>query len=148
MLLMLLAQATYFFRVDLAARLPSIKPALIEYCQLLDCSVPLPQKTNLLSIESSGLEADPAHQDQITLNALLRNRASYAQAFPSMELTLNDMQDKPVARRVFHPADYLPRSENETTGLPPNHEINLKLHLNTSNLRPVCYRLMLVNSND
>jgi len=148
LLLALLAQAAYFFRADLAARLPALKPALIGYCKLLKCSVPLPQKTALLNIESSGLEADPAHEDQIILNALLRNRAPYAQAFPSLELTLNDTQDKPIARRVFRPADYLPPAENETTGLLPNHEINLKLHLNTANLKPVGYRLMLVYSNN
>ena len=148
LLLLLFAQATYQFRVEIAARLPGLKPTLVRYCQLIKCSVPLPQKIDLMNIESSGLEADPAHDDQITLNVLLRNRAAYTQGFPSLELTLNDTQDKPVARRLFRPADYLPRSENEKTGLLPNHEINLKLHLNTANLRPVGYRLMLVNSNN
>ena len=50
----------YFFRVDLAAQLPALKPALIGYCRILKCTVPLPQHTDLISIESSGLEADPA----------------------------------------------------------------------------------------
>jgi predicted Zn finger-like uncharacterized protein len=148
LLLALLAQSAYFFRTELAARLPDLKPALIGYCKLLNCSVPLPQKSELMSIESSGLEADPAHENQIILNALLRNRALFAQAFPSLELTLNDTQDKPIARRMFRPADYLPPSENEKTGLLPNREISLKLHLNTTSLKPVGYRLMLVYSNN
>ena len=135
-------------RTDLAARLPSLKPALVGYCRLLKCSVPLPQKAELLSIESSGLEADPARENQIILNALLRNRATFTQAFPSLELTLNDAQDKPVARRVFRPADYLPLAENEKSGLLPNREIIIRLHLNTANLNPVGYRLMLVDSNN
>lgn len=147
-LLALLAQSAYFFRVELATRLPALKPALVGYCTLLDCSVPLPQIPDLLSIESSGLEADPAHEGQIILNALLRNRARFAQAFPSLELTLNDTQDQPIARRVFSPADYLPRTENEATGLLPNQEINLKLHLSTASLKPVGYRLMLVFPNN
>jgi predicted Zn finger-like uncharacterized protein len=146
LLLALLAQFAYFFRVDLATRLPALKPTLISYCKLLDCSVPLPQQTEQLSIESSGLEADPENDDQIILNVLLRNRALFAQAFPSLELTLNDTQDQPIARRVFRPADYLSPSENEKTGLLPNQEISLKLHLNTSSLKPVGYRLMLVPS--
>jgi predicted Zn finger-like uncharacterized protein len=148
LLLALFAQSAYFFRVDLATRLPALKPALVGYCKLLDCSVPLPQQTELLSIESSGLEADPTHEDQIILNALLRNRAHFAQAFPSLELTLNDAQDQPIARRVFRPADYLPPSENEKTGLLSNQEISLKLHLNTTSLKPVGYRLMLVSASN
>jgi predicted Zn finger-like uncharacterized protein len=143
--LALIAQAAYFFRADLAAHLPILKSALINYCRLLKCDLPLPLNSDLLSIESSGLEADPLHQNQITLHALLRNRAPYTQAYPGLELTLNDAQDKPVARRIFHPADYLPRTESEITGLLPNHEVNLNLHLNIANLKPVGYRLMLID---
>ncbi|MBI1887399.1 MAG: zinc-ribbon domain-containing protein [Nitrosomonadales bacterium] len=144
LLLVLIAQAAYFFRVDLAARLPVLKPALVSYCQLLKCTVPLPQNTDLMSIESSNLEADPAHENQIVLNVLLRNRASYAQAFPNLELTLNDTQDNALARRVFRPADYLPPLESETLGLLPQHEISVRLYLETADLRPTGYRLALL----
>ena len=96
-----------------------------------------------MSIESSDLEADPTHVNQITLNALLRNRAPYAQAFPNLELTLNDTQDKPLARRIFKPKDYLPPLESEQTGLLPNRELSVKLYLNTADLRPIGYRLVL-----
>lgn len=141
LLLVLIAQAAYFFRIELAARLPGLKPALVGYCGLLQCSVPLPQKPELMSIESSGLEADPASENHITLSALLRNHASYTQAFPNLELTLNDSQDKPLARRTFRPSEYLPPSENETAGLRPNRELSIKLRLNTTDIKPMGYRL-------
>ena len=144
LLLVLIAQAAYFFRVDLAARLPGLKPVLVSYCQLLKCTVPLPQSTDLMSIESSNLEADPAHENLIVLNVLLRNRAPYSQAFPNLELTLNDTQDNALARRVFRPADYLPQLESETLGLLPQHEISVRLHLETADLRPTGYRLALL----
>lgn len=140
-ILLLVAQSAYFLRVDFAARLPAVKPALINYCQLLGCSVPYPQKSALISIESSSLDADPTRENQITLNALLRNRASFDQAFPSLSLTLNDNQDKPLARRLFTPAEYLPADENEKSGFRGNHEINIKLPLYTGELRPVGYQL-------
>lgn len=146
-LFVLVGQAAYFFRIDLAARLPPLKPALIGYCQLLKCAVPLPQRSELMSIESSDLEADPALENQITLNALLRNRATFSQAFPHLELTLNDTQDKPLARRVFKPADYLPPLESENFGLLPNHELGIKLHLDVTNLEPTGYRLVLFYPN-
>jgi predicted Zn finger-like uncharacterized protein len=146
LLIILLAQAAYYFRVDLAARLPGMKPALVSYCLMLKCSLPLPQHTDLIDIESSDLEADPANDNQITLNALLRNRALYAQAFPNLELTLNDTQDKPLARRIFMPADYLPPAANQATGLLSNHELGIKLRLNTTGLKPSGYRLVLLYS--
>lgn len=141
--LLLCAQALYFFRIELGARLPGVKPALVSYCKLLNCTVPLPQNADLMSIESSELEADPTHENQITLVALLRNRASHAQAFPSLELSLNDINDKVLARRTFKPADYLPPNESEAIGLKPNHELNIRLGLDTSDLRPMGYRLAL-----
>ncbi len=143
LLLLLLAQAVHFFRIDLAARQPRLKPVLTGYCKLLGCSVPLPQRADLMSIESSDLEADPAHANQITLNALLHNRAPYPQAFPHLELTLNDTQDKPLARRIFRPKDYLPPLENEQAGLLANHEISVRLYLSTADIRPTGYRLVL-----
>jgi predicted Zn finger-like uncharacterized protein len=144
LMLILVAQAAYWFRVDLAARLPVLKPALLNYCQILKCAMPLPQHTDLIDIESSELQADPANENHITLNTLLRNRAAYAQAFPNLELTLNDSQDQPVARHIFTPADYLPPSESPALGLLSNHELGLKLHLDTANLKPSGYRLVLL----
>lgn len=143
MLLLLLTQATLFFRVDIAARFPAVKPALASICQLFNCSIPLPKNTNLISIESSNLEAHPTFENQITLFALIRNHAAYAQAYPNLELTISDSNDRPLARRKFSPTDYLSPRENEQHGLLANHELNIQLRLNTTSLKPSGYRLAL-----
>ena len=141
--LALLAQAAYFFRVELAAQLPGLKPLLAQYCSLLGCTVELPQKADLMSIESSELESDPSQNNLITLRALLHNRATFAQGYPSLELTLTDLQDKTVARRVFHPADYLKAGNEVPKGLAANRELEIALHLDTADLKPTGYRLFL-----
>jgi len=143
LLLLLLAQAAYFFRVELAARLPGLKPALVAYCGLLDCQVTLPRDADRMSIDSSDLEADPDHANAITLTAVLRNHAPYVQAYPDLELTLNDLNDKPVARRTFRPAEYLQKGSNEKQGLAGGRELNIELHLDTADLKPSGYRLLL-----
>lgn len=143
LLLLLLAQAAYFLRADIAAHFSDMRPALVDACKWIGCTVELPKKNDMMSIESSSLEADANNATVITLTALLRNRADYPLAYPNLELTLNDRQDKPVARRVFKPAEYLPPVENEQTGLQANHEINLKLSLDTGDLSPVGYRLLV-----
>lgn len=143
LLTVLLAQAAYYFRVDLAARMPGLKPALQAYCQLLACSIPLPRKANLVTIESSDMEASPSPASAITLSAILRNRAPYAQAYPNLELTLTDAQDKAVARRFIRPHDYLKPEENEAAGIPAHRETSIKLYLDTTDLKPAGYRLFL-----
>jgi predicted Zn finger-like uncharacterized protein len=141
--IVLLAQATYFFRVELAAYFPGTKLALMSYCKLLNCNISLPQKIEQLSIESSDLESDPKQASVIALNAILRNRATYAQTYPNLELTLTNSMDEALVRRTFSPAEYLKPSEDEKQGLLPNHEIGIKLHLDTADLKPTGYRLFL-----
>ena len=141
--LLLLAQAAYIFRAEIAARQPSLKPLLQQYCEVLDCKIGLPQSNELMSIESSTLEANPNYSRHITLKALLRNRASYPLAYPNLELTLNDRQDSPVARRIFTPSDYLPSKDKVDIGLQANNEANVQLYLDTTDLNPNGYRLVL-----
>ena len=141
--LTLVAQATYFFRVEIGTSLPGLKPLLEDYCALLQCTVALPQKADLVSIESSELESDPNLGNIVTLHALIHNRAPYAQAYPSLELTLTNVQDQPVARRVFRPADYLKAGQDEKQGFPANRDLDIKLHLDTTDLKPSGYRLFL-----
>lgn len=144
LLLLLTAQATYHFRDALAVKLPGLKPLLVELCDRLDCSVELPRDIDLLSIESSELEADAKLVNVITLHALLHNRARYAQAWPSLELTLTDSRDDVIARRTFHPADYLRNEDELESGIGNNREKEIALKLDTTKLRPSGYRLLLL----
>ncbi len=139
----LLAQAAYFFRVDIAARAPGLKPALMAGCEILHCDIPLPQNADLLSLESSDLEADPAQAGIITLSFTLHNRASYVQAYPNVELTLTDSNDAPVGRRSFRPAEYLRNPADEKAGLPAGRENAIRLTLDTTGVNATGYRLFL-----
>lgn len=143
-LMMLIAQAAYFYRVDVAAHHPSLKPALESYCGLLKCEIPLPSYADLITIESSELEAVPDVEARIVLHALLRNRAEYAQAYPHLELTLTDSMDKALARRIFKPTEYLPSSERQDAGMRPNRELAIALELDTTDLKPMGYRMQLL----
>jgi predicted Zn finger-like uncharacterized protein len=142
-LLLGVAQALYFFRVDIAAQLPGLKPVLSNYCELLKCTIPLPEKIEMMSIESSDLEADALQPNVVNLTALLHNRAEFTQACPNLELSLTDMQDRVVARRVFTPAEYLKAGEDPKRGLSSNREMNIQLHLDTFDLKPTGYKLFL-----
>ncbi len=141
--LLLAAQGTYFFRDTLAVKLPGLKPLLVELCNRFDCSIGLPHDVDALSIVSSELEADAKLVNVITLHALLHNRARYSQAWPSLELTLTDSRDDVIARRTFHPSDYLKSKEDMERGIGHNREQEIALKLDTTDLRPSGYRLLL-----
>lgn len=136
-------QGIYFYRVEIAAQLPGLKPLMQQYCSILQCTIALPQKPDLISIESSDLEADPVQANVVTLNAILRNVAPHVQAYPTVQLSLTDLQDKVIARRNFTPVDYLKAGEVEKLGFAANREITVKLPLDTFELKPAGYKLFV-----
>ncbi|SCY67756.1 MJ0042 family finger-like domain-containing protein [Nitrosospira sp. Nl5] len=141
LLVVLAAQATYFYRAELSVLVPDARPYLEQYCELLQCTVPLPQNAALLSIESSEMQADTQRSGFVTLSAAVRNHAPYAQAFPSFELTLTDPQDQPLASHIFSPDAYLEKYMDPAGAIASNQEFNVKLHLNSGDLNAAGYRL-------
>jgi hypothetical protein len=105
--------------------------------------VALPQNIDLIVIESSELQSEPDFPTIVTLRVLLHNRAPYSQGYPSLELTLTDLQDKAIVRRVFHPSDYLKEKISDKQGVLPNRDLEIKLLLDTADLKPSGYRLFL-----
>lgn len=144
-MLALFAQASYFFRSNIAARIPETRPYLEAACARLACDIPLMRSPRLLAIESSDLQAEGRRENVIVLNAVVRNSAPYAQEFPSLELTLTDERDQAVARRVLAPADYLsgPAADMIARGIGPGADAVLRVYIDASGLRAVGYRMYL-----
>lgn len=103
----LLGQGMYYWRHQLSVWLPPIKPLLVAACAQLKCTVGLSTNIEEFSLESNELEALPGAADNYLLSLLMRNNGDLPQAWPYIELTLNDEQQKPVIKRVFRPQDYL-----------------------------------------
>jgi predicted Zn finger-like uncharacterized protein len=143
LMLTLAAQLIYLFRSELAEARPQLRPWLEQACAELGCSVPYPSNIQHWSIESSDLQSDPGQAARMTLIAVLRNRASFTQSYPALELTLTDTQDRAVARRVLVAQDYLPPGSRTGSGLGPNAEVTLRLAMDTGNLNAAGYRLYL-----
>lgn len=139
--LLLAGQAAFHFRSELAAVAPSLKPLLADMAEALGADVPLPRHVDLVSIESSDLQNDPAHSNLLMLNATLRNRARYGQAYPLLELSLTDTQDNAVARKVFAPTDYLPAKTSADQPFPANSDLAIHLWIDTGGITAAGYRL-------
>jgi predicted Zn finger-like uncharacterized protein len=141
----LLGQLAHYYRTELAILLPQTRPFLAEGCRLLDCELRLPRRPDLLSIESSDLQADNRRDGLIVLNAVIRNRAPFAQEHPALELTLTDAADKALVRRVLRPTEYLPAvvRAQMAQGISAGGETVLRVHFDTGSVRATGYRLYL-----
>jgi predicted Zn finger-like uncharacterized protein len=141
LLLALTGQAVFHFRDALAARVPALKPMLVQACALVGCTIgPLHQSSGL-SIDASDLQADPAHRGLLMLTATLRNRSGLPLAFPHLELTLTDAQDQVVVRRVLLPPEYVGNGADLAAGIPANAEVPVKVFIDASATNQAGYRL-------
>lgn len=143
LLLVLLAQSVYFLRTDIAALYPQTKPLLTQACQILKCTVPLPQQIDLLTIDDSDMQEHLTYQNVLIFSSTLINHANFAQAYPNIELTLTNTDDEPVLRRTFKAADYLQSQTSAAIGIAAKEEMRIKLQLNTSDIAVAGYRVSL-----
>ncbi|MFI4940389.1 MAG: DUF3426 domain-containing protein, partial [Burkholderiales bacterium] len=83
-------QAAFIFRDEIAAYFPETKSVMLTACSFLQCSIGLPTRIESISIESDELETLAPNKNTSVLTLLLRNVSTTAQAWPHIELTLND----------------------------------------------------------
>jgi predicted Zn finger-like uncharacterized protein len=143
LLLALAVQGAYRYRGEIAVLLPEAKPLFQRICAELGCDVPLPRRAELLSIESSDLQADGTHPSVMVLTATLRNRAGFIQAFPALELSLTSTEGQTVARRVLTPRDYAQGSTRPEAGFAAGSELQVRVYIEAAALKPTGYRLYL-----
>ena len=143
LLIAAILQSIYFLRSTIAVYYPQLKPHLEEACRHLNCSINLPQHLDLLTIDDSDMQESDDYQDVINFSSLLINNAPHAQAYPNIELTLTDTDDKPVLRKLVPPQDYLDSGVNIADGMSANEEVRINLAINVQNLSVAGYRVLL-----
>ncbi len=141
LLLLLFLQVMTTFRNPLAAQFPQWKPTLVALCKLSGCQVDLPAQIEALAIEQGELQTLKDHT--FSYVSLLRNQSRSVQAWPSIELVLNDANDKPVLRRVIAPRDYLPANIDVSKGFAPRSEQTIKLYFALDQLTASGYHIAI-----
>ncbi len=121
----LVFQATLFFKDSLAAHHPQLREALTVFCKWAACQIEPLQLADAVLIDHAAVdlitEQEVLSNTVTTVDALdaslmnlalwrfqitLRNAEKISVAMPWIELTLTDLQDRPVMRQVFNPADF------------------------------------------
>lgn len=141
LLLLLFLQVMTTFRNPLAAQFPQWKPTLVALCKLSGCQVDLPAQIEALSIEQGELQT--LKEQTFSYVSLLRNQSRSVQAWPSIELILNDANDKPLLRRVIAPRDYLPATIDVSQGFAPRSEQTIKLYFALDQLKASGYHIAI-----
>jgi predicted Zn finger-like uncharacterized protein len=135
----LIGQGLTTFRNQIAAALPPLKPGLLAACNALGCKIELPAQIDDLTIEQGELQT--LSETTFSFTTLLRNQSATAQAWPHIELVLDDASDKAVLRRVFTPRDYLGADVALDKGFAPHTEQSVKLYFELNQLKASGYHI-------
>ncbi|HEY0297004.1 MAG TPA: DUF3426 domain-containing protein, partial [Bordetella sp.] len=115
-LLALAGQLAYVYRTPIALSAPALRPVLAGLCKPMGCTVGYARRIERIFIESSSLrppqgaasQTDEDGRSRLILAAVLRNRYDKDQEWPAVTLSLTDMSDTVIARKIIRPEDYLP----------------------------------------
>ena len=107
--LLLVLAAVFAFQVvldqrnQIAAKYPGLQLSLAALCAPLGCSIEPVKQLDALKIESSTFQKiqESAQGDTFALKVTLKNNATLPLAVPAFELSLTDVNDKAVLRRVL-----------------------------------------------
>jgi predicted Zn finger-like uncharacterized protein len=95
----LVLQVALHERDRLAASVPALQPALTAMCQALDCQIAPFKQIDSVVIDASSFVK--VRGDVYRLNLTLKNTSPIDLAAPAVELTLTDLQEQPLIRRVL-----------------------------------------------
>ena len=100
-------QLALFRNVELANKLPVLKPYLISFCQYMPCQFTGQRDVKRIHLTSRDVRTHPGAKNTILISAIFVNNARFDQPYPDILITLSDLTTTVVAQRRFTPADYL-----------------------------------------
>ncbi len=100
---LLVLQYSVHERDRLATLYPALRPWLQRVCESLRCQIGPLRQIDAVVIDSSSFSR--LRSDAYRLSFTVRNLAPMQVAMPSLELTLTDIQDQPVIRRILVPRE-------------------------------------------
>lgn len=110
-------------------------------CPTLGCE--LPALVDIDQIKSSNLvvRSHPEFTGALVVDAILYNRAPFAQPFPLLEIRFADLNGKLLASRSFKPSEYLSGELAGRSQMPPQVPIHIALDILDPGAKAVNYSL-------
>lgn len=129
------------YNFDELARQERYRPWFEQLCPNIGCT--LPSKVDIGQIRSSNLvvRSHPEFSGALIVDAILYNRAPFAQPFPLLEMRFADLGGQLVASRRFKPSEYLAGELAGQSEMPPQTPIHISLDILDPGPRAVNYSL-------
>ena len=143
LLLSAVLQTVYFLRAEISWRYPSSQVYLKLACKKIGCDIALAKQINLLLLDDTDLLEDEQRLGLMYLSSSIVNQAEFSQAYPTIELTLTDIEDRAKYTRQFSPHEYLDNEADAKLGLAAGQSLKLTLPLANPDQSIAGYRVRL-----
>lgn len=137
----LLAFQYVWFHFDEMARQDQYRPIFQQICPMIGCQVPT--RVDIARIKSSNLvvRSHPDFKGALIVDAIIYNRAPFAQPFPLLELRFADLNGQLIASRRFKPSEYLSGELAGRGEMPSQTPIHIALDILDPGPKAVNYSL-------
>lgn len=142
--LLLATQAVYFNSASLSLN-PEYRRAVQKFCAYTACPISEYRDLGGISLSQFIVQDHPQYFGALSIDLLLNNQAGYEQRFPGLIIRFNDLDDSPVAQRLFTPVEYLQGRFANGTIMPRNREIHVHLELVNPGNNAISYTLELTD---
>ncbi len=129
------------YHFDELARQDQYRPWFEAMCPNIGCN--LPSKVEISLIKSSNLvvRSHPDFNGALVVDAIIYNRATFAQPFPLLEIRFADLNGQLLASRRFKPSEYLAGELAGQAEMPPQTPIHISLDILDPGNKAVNYSL-------
>jgi hypothetical protein len=122
--LFLLVQVVLAQRVELAGN-ARWRPLIASTCALLRCQVPPWREPAAFTMLQRSVQPKAGTRGVLHVSASFRNDARWEQPWPTVLLTLSDMDGRQVGMRAFAPGDYL--GKDARSAIAPGQSATIQL---------------------
>lgn len=127
--LILMAFQYIHFHADILGTKPAYRPWLTVFCSITRCHLPILKDTTKIRSSRLFIHSHPESPGALIVDAVIINEASFAQPFPTLSLSFEDLQGATIAHRQFKPSEYLRGDLLSTANMPTGQSVRLTLEL-------------------
>lgn len=140
-----LAAQYVHYNTEQLARQPATRPWVEAACSVLGCR--LPGRVDVDQITSSNLVVRPHAEfaNALSVDAIIYNRAAFAQPFPLLQLNFMDDSQQVLASRNFSPQEYLGGELAGRSSMPAQTPIRIALDVLVPDARATGYNLRFLS---
>lgn len=143
-LAVLAGQLGYLYRADIS-RVPQLAPVVEQFCALIGCEIRPPHDVRRIELlDRTRISPHPSFENVLRIRVVMVNRASFAQPYPQMEVSLTDSNGALLARRQFSHRQYLGDAQPGNVNMAPDVAVNALLDVTNPDGRASGYEIRLL----